>query len=114
MNDRISDHFLLACGLPKQHGEQFRVGKKELESLPKRSAGGWTNSLNMFVRDPFLCEIPHRQPAHPAETAMVERFQFGSVCFFQCPTSASPECYIDNNRLLEPATDIDRYLFVAQ
>jgi hypothetical protein len=43
---------------------------------------------------------------------MVERFQFGYVCFFQCPAFASPEYYIDNNRLVESATDIDRYLFL--
>jgi hypothetical protein len=46
---------------------------------------------------------------------MVERFQFGSVCVFQCPAfTCSPECYIDNNRLVESATGINRYLFVAQ
>jgi hypothetical protein len=42
---------------------------------------------------------------------MVESFQFGPVCFFQCP-AAPPECYIHNNRLIEPATDIDRYLLL--
>jgi hypothetical protein len=29
---------------------------------------------------------------------MMERFQFGSVCFFQCQAFASPEYYIDSNR----------------
>jgi hypothetical protein len=76
---------------------------------------GWVcnHSSNLIVLDPFLCCIPHRQPAHPAETSMVEHFQFGSVlCFFQCPAFASLECYIDNNRLVEPATDIDRYILL--
>jgi hypothetical protein len=45
---------------------------------------------------------------------MMEHLQFGSVCFFQCPAFAPPECYIDNKRLIESATDIDRYLFVAE
>jgi hypothetical protein len=27
MDDRLSDHFLLACVLLKQHGEQLQVGK---------------------------------------------------------------------------------------
>jgi hypothetical protein len=64
----------------------------------------------LFIRDPFLCYIPHRQPAHPAETAMVERFRFGSICFFQCPAFAPPECYIDK-QVLDKAyeTDIDRF-----
>jgi hypothetical protein len=26
----------------------------------------------------MFCYVPHRQAAHPAETVMVERFQFGS------------------------------------
>jgi hypothetical protein len=47
----------------------------------------------LFVLDPFLCYIPYRQPTHLAEISMVERFQFGSVCFFQCPAFASPEYY---------------------
>jgi hypothetical protein len=42
---------------------------------------------------------------------MVERFQFGPVCFFQCPAFASQSA-IHNNRLIEPATDIDRYLLL--
>jgi hypothetical protein len=66
---------------------------------------------------PFLSYIPHRFSAHPAETAMVERFQFEPVCFlsFQCPAAfASPECYMDDNRLIETATDIDRDPFVAE
>jgi hypothetical protein len=53
-------------------------------------------------------------PLTCSETSMGERFQFGSVCFFQCPAFASPECYTDNNRWIESATDIDRYLFVAE
>jgi hypothetical protein len=67
----------------------------------------------MFVRNPFLCYIPHRPPAYLAKTAMVKRFQFEPVCFFQCPAFASPEHYIDGSRLIEPETDIDLDLFVA-
>jgi hypothetical protein len=37
---------------------------------------------------------------------MVKRFQFGPVCFFQCPAFVSPEPFIDNNRLIEPPMDM--------
>jgi hypothetical protein len=50
----------------------------------------------------------HIVSPHILETSMVESFQFGPVCFFSAP----PECYIHNNRLIEPATDIDRYLLL--
>jgi hypothetical protein len=73
---------------------------------------GWicNSSSNVFVRDPFLCYIPHPPPTHPAKTAMVRGFQFGPICFFQCPAFTSPEGCIDDNRLIEPVTDIDRDL----
>jgi hypothetical protein len=45
---------------------------------------------------------------------MVKCFQFGPVCFLQCPAFATTERNIDDSRLIEPATDIDRDLFVAE
>jgi hypothetical protein len=39
----------------------------------------------------MFCYVSHRQAAHPAETVMVERFQFGPVFFFQCPAFTSPK-----------------------
>jgi hypothetical protein len=63
---------------------------------------------------PLTCSFMIRFSAtNSAETAMDERFQFGSVSFFQCPAFASPECYIDNNRLMESATGVDRYHFLV-
>jgi hypothetical protein len=62
----------------------------------------------------MFCYVPHRQAAHPADTVMVERFQFGPVFFFQCPAFTSPKCYISDNRLVESATDMHGYLSVAE
>jgi hypothetical protein len=45
---------------------------------------------------------------------VVKRFQSRPVFFFQSPAFASPECYIDNNRLIDPATGIDQNLFVTE
>jgi hypothetical protein len=59
----------------------------------------------------FLCYIPHRPIAHPAETTLVKRFQFLPVFFFQSPAFAPPECHDNNNRLIEPAPDVYRDLF---
>jgi hypothetical protein len=64
--------------------------------------------------DPSLRSAPHRLPAYPAETTVVKRFQFRPVFFFQSPAFASPECYIDNNHCIEPATDVHPNLFVAE
>jgi hypothetical protein len=41
-------------------------------------------------------------------------FQFGPVYFLQCPAFAAPERTIDDSRLIEPAADIDRDIFVAE
>jgi hypothetical protein len=72
--------------------------------------------LTFFVRDPFLRYIPHRPLAYPAETTtVVKRFQFRPVFFFQSsPAFAPPECYVDNNRLIEPATHVHRNPFVTE
>jgi hypothetical protein len=42
---------------------------------------------------------------------MVESFQFGPVCFFQCPAFRFPRVLYSQQSTLEPATDIDRYIF---
>jgi hypothetical protein len=47
-------------------------------------------NLQQFL-DPFLYYIPHRPPAHHAETAMVKGFFFGPVYFFQGPAFTSLE-----------------------
>jgi hypothetical protein len=56
-----------------------------------------------------FCYIPHRQPpAHLAETSMLERFQFGPFCF--SAQLSLPRTAKFTTTLIEPATDIDRYL----
>jgi hypothetical protein len=73
---------------------------------------GWVRSSSSnLVRDLFLGYIPHRQVAHPAETASVKRFQFLPVFFFKCPAFTSPECYINNNRLIEPGSRFRIFVF---
>jgi hypothetical protein len=41
---------------------------------------------------------------------MVKGFQVGPICFSQCPAFVVPERNIDDSRLIEPATDIYRFL----
>jgi hypothetical protein len=45
---------------------------------------------------------------------VVKRFQFRPVFFFHGPAFASSECYIVNNRLIDPATNGAWDLFVAE
>jgi hypothetical protein len=45
---------------------------------------------------------------------MVKGFQFGPVRCCQYPAFVSPERNIDDSCLIEPATDIERGLIVAE
>jgi hypothetical protein len=71
-------------------------------------------TCSFVIRFSATSHIVHRPSAHPAKTAMVKRLQFGPACFFLCLAFASPERYIDDSRLIEPATEIDRDMFVAE
>jgi hypothetical protein len=70
----------------------------------------FNHSSNVFIRDPFLCHI-HRQPAHLAETSMVEFPVLTCVLLFGARL-ASPQVLYSQQSLIEPPADIDRY-FVA-
>jgi hypothetical protein len=74
---------------------------------------GWVcnHSSNVFIRDPFLCYIPHRQPAHLAETSMVESFQFGPVLLLSVPSFRFPRV-LYSQQSLDRACDGYRYLLL--
>jgi hypothetical protein len=79
----------MKLSLERSHRHLLRVSINESIVAGELLCNSSSN-LFVLVLDPFLYYIPHRQPTHPvhpAETAMVERFQFASVCFFQCMPS---------------------------
>jgi hypothetical protein len=120
---------MVCYGLIGHHASSIRLGDRDFSvALSLKShqhlrisiidciVGEFPAVLQPFrsLSVPQLRYIPHRPLPYPAETTVVKLFQFRPVFFFQSPALICPECYIDNNRLIEPATDVYRDLLVAE